>query len=356
MTARRLLVPVAALLSAAALVGGCSTPVVTPGATAATSASPGEPSASAAGPSASTPLATISPSVAPTTAGRIVFTRLDPATGRHRLVTVAADGTGLELLLENYAIGFGLPRWNQTGLILAAVSGDKLDGVPMTASDEDRGFETILQSDRTSHRHLASATGAIRLVCSAWTPDGTHLACEGWSATGGGKEGIYTVSATDGSGLTRLTTPPPGIRDIPGDYSADGTKLVFVRATYAVLGLGQIWMANADGSDAHKLTDTLSTYHVSWSRDGRWIVGERNGALEVIDLEHLGADPLLIQVPNGTATEPRWSPDASRIVFTYTKTGSKTSQIATIAAGGTDLVLVTSGNVDRSPDWGFPGF
>ena len=115
-------------------------------------------------------------------------------------------------------------------------------------------------------------------------------------------------------------------------------------------------MANADGSDAHKLTDTLSTYHISWSRDGRWIVGERNGALEVIDVQNLGADPTLIEIPGGRATEPRWSPDASRIVFTYTKTGSKTSQIATVTPGGTDLVLLTSGHVDRSPDWGFPGF
>jgi Tol biopolymer transport system component len=354
--ARRLPIPAVALLSSVALVAACNGPAVTPAASA--GASGGQPSAapstSAAPPSASAPLATLGPSVAPSTAGRIVFTRLD-ATGHHELYSVAADGTDLQPILQNYSIGFSLPRWDPTGLLLAAVSGDKADGLAQNGSDEDRGFETVVQPDRKSHLHLQPPTATIRLVCTTWSADARRFACEGWTTTAG-HEGVYTVSSADGSGLTRLTTPPSGIRDIPADFSVAGTKLVFVRATYAVLGLGQIWMAGADGSDAHKITDTLSTYQVSWSRDGRWIVGERNGALEVIDLQHLGADPTLLEIPDGTATQPRWSPDGSRIVFVFTKTGSKTSQVATVNPDGSGLVLVTSGSVDLAPDWGVPGF
>ena len=122
MTATRLLLPVVALLSAAALVGGCSTPVVTPGVTAATSASPGAPSASAAGPSASTPLVTISPSVAPTIAGQSVFSRFEPSVGHAELYTVAASGGTPLTLLGLYAMGFAFPRWNAAGTVVAAVS------------------------------------------------------------------------------------------------------------------------------------------------------------------------------------------------------------------------------------------
>jgi len=352
--ARRLQLPI---VLAAILIAACSAPSATAPATAATTAeaSAGA-SATSAPPVATTPVATLNPSVAPSAGGRIVFTRLDPSTGRHELFSVASDGSDLRSILHDYAIGFGLPRFDPAGTQLAAVSGDKGDGVPQNSGDEQRGFETIIQSDRTAHRHLQPPSTTIRLLCSAWSADGQRLACEGWATGGPGKEGLYTVRTADGGDLQRLTTPPSGIRDIPGDYSADGTKLVFVRATYAVLGLGQIWMCNADGSDAHKITDTLSTYRISWSRDGRWIVGERNGALEVIDLQNLGADPRLVEIPNGKATEPRWSPDGSRIVFVFTKKGTSKPQIATVNADGSGLVLVTSGAVDGSPDWGFPGF
>src|SRR5262249_19514137 len=122
------------------------------------------------------------------------------------------------------------------------------------------------------------------------------------------------------------------------------------------LGLGEIWLANADGSNAHKITDTLSTERISWSRDGRWIVGERSGVLEIFDLQNLTVDPARIELPDGKATELRYSPDGSRIRVGFTKTGSKTTSIQTIALDGSDRQTITTGERDASPDWGAPGF
>jgi hypothetical protein len=292
--------------------------------------------------------------------GRIVFGRFQPSLNHFALFTMAIDGTDIRALLPGYGIGFSLPRWNWDGGLVAAVSGGTATSDPGTGLDvvdksEDRGVETIILSDAVGHGHLREPGSPLRFLCAAWSHDDTLLACEGWAKSGTGQEGLYTLSSKNGSNVQRLTTAPSGIMDIPGDYSVDG-RIAFVRATYSVLGLGEIWVANADGSDAHKLVDTLSTYRISWSHDGRWIVGERNGAIEIIDLQHLGADPTLVSVPDGTATEPRWSPDASRIVFVYTKSGSKLSQIATMAPDGSDMTLLTSGNIDVSPDWGTPGF
>jgi Tol biopolymer transport system component len=341
-------VPVA-LLVAAALLSGCSTPPSAPVGSPATSAPVASTDSPAPSTEASAP-ASASPIPSAATAGRIVFARLLPAKHYYGLFTVNPDGTGLKELLPNWDYGLDLPRWAWRGdLILARTK-----------------TPTILPLDVIKHIHLET-TASVTLACAAWSPDSMVIACDGMDPAKAGREGVYAVPSRinaltpwtheriDIGTPTRLTTPPARIHDIPGDYSADG-RLVFVRTTYSVLGLGEIWIANADGTNAHKVTDTLSTYRVAWSHDGRWIVGERSGVLEVFDLQDLTADPVKIEIPGGKATEPRFSPDSTRIVFVFTKTGAKTTSIESVTLAGTDLVQITSGQLDRSPDWGAPGF
>jgi Tol biopolymer transport system component len=329
-----------------AAIGGCSTPSASQ-----TGAASPPPSASAA--VGGTPPATVgvspSPSIA-AVAGRIVFARYVAGGRIYEIFSVDPSGSSLREVLPN-TYSLVTPRWSWQGDLVLAMA----TSVP-----------TILPTNAANHIHLRPP-GSITLRCLAWSPDARTVACEGWDQAVKGKEGIYTIptmtTALDPfngeqipvAAPIRLTTPPKGIRDVPGDYSADG-RIVFVRMTYAVLGLGEIWIVNADGSNPRKITDTLTTPRICWSRDGRWIVGERDGILEVFDLENLTADPVKIQIPGGKATEPRFSPDSTRIVFVFTKTGAKTTSIESVTLAGTDLVQITSGQLDRSPDWGAPGF
>ncbi|HLX34242.1 MAG TPA: hypothetical protein VKR30_03255 [Candidatus Limnocylindrales bacterium] len=283
-----------------------------------------------------------------------MFVRFQANADHYDLFSINPDGSDLHAINPGYSIGFAVPRWSSAGTVLAAQS--QPNGCACGDTDPlGFGFETILQDAKGTHFHLHLASSTISVSCAAWTPDDKSLACEGWSAMKAGLEGIYTVSASSGGAVTRLTDAPGGFHDVPGDYDATG-QIAFVRTTYAVLGLGEIWVANANGSDAHKLTDTLSTYRISWSDDGRWLVGTRDGYLEVFDLTDLTADPEKLSFPGGTASEPRFSPDGSRIVFVFTKAGSKTTSIETVARDGSDLIRLTSGSLDRSPDWGAPGF
>lgn len=346
---RRGLRPALVALLVAALTAGCSTPA--PPASAAT-ASPLQPTEAPSGvPTPGSSAVTPSPAATAAGAGRIVFARFKPARSLYELYTVNPDGSGLRELLPGWTYTLTVPRWSWQGdLILARA---------VTTA-------TILPTVAEHHIHLQPDT-SLNLVCAAWSPDAQTVACDGWDPAHAGHEGLYSLPSEIGAlvpftsehvpvpGPTRLTTPPKGIHDVPGDYSADG-RIAFVRTTYAVLGLGAIWIANADGSNAHKLTDTLSTYRISWSHDGRWIVGERDGVLELFDLQNLTADPTRIGVPGGKATEPRFSPDDTRIVFVFTKTKATTSSIESVKVDGSDLVQVTSGERDRSPDWGTPGF
>lgn len=333
------------------LAGACSPPTATtlPGDTTAPSSAASAPLPTSAG-------ASQSPSASPGSSlaagpGRIAFARYKPAHDLYELYTVNPDGSDLRELLPNWTYTLTLPRWSWQGDLLLARAAT-------TA--------TILPTDAVHHIHLLPDT-PLHLVCAAWSPDAKLVACEGWSTNKPSQDGVYTLPSGTAAldpftteqvplaAPTRLTTAAKGTHDVPGDYSADG-RIVFVRTTYAVLGLGEIWVTKADGSDPQKLTDTLSTYRVAWSHDGRWIVGEREGVLELFDLTDLTKDPARITIPGGTATEPRFSPDGSRIVFVYTKTGSSTTAIESVALDGSGVVQITSGEVDRSPDWGTPGF
>jgi hypothetical protein len=70
----------------------------------------------------------------------------------------------------------------------------------------------------------------LNLACWAWSPRGTRLACEGWDDVHPTRPaGVFTVRSSDGGDLVRVTANPYGGHDIPGDYSPDGTRIVFGR-------------------------------------------------------------------------------------------------------------------------------
>ena len=67
---------------------------------------------------------------------------------------------------------------------------------------------------------------------------------------------------------------PAGVPKVPGGlfgvnamaYSPDGSKLAFLAA---VKGLPQVWIAAADGSDAHSLGYSHGSSSIAWSADGK---------------------------------------------------------------------------------------
>jgi Tol biopolymer transport system component len=174
----------------------------------------------------------------------------------------------------------------------------------------------------------------------AWSPDGSKLA---FRSNRDGDPEIY-VMAADGSGITRLTFHA-GLDGEPA-WSPDGNKIAFRRSEFFgdFVGPGhptpssqpapsEIWVMNADGSDAASLTRNpeVRDGHPSWSPDGAWIAFERtNAASNRTDIWVVGADgsPVRDITPWGanvqTVTtplipdidaEPAWSPDGGTILF-----------------------------------------
>jgi hypothetical protein len=200
--------------------------------------------------------------------------------------------------------------------------------------------------DGTGYRLFASADSSLNLVCGVWAPEG-RLACEGWDDSDPSRAGIYTVRASDGSDPHRLTRQ----RDIPCEYSPDGTQLAFVR-TVADDGRGTLMVMDAAGGKARTLLDdvVLTGIPCDWSPDGSSILASSAGALHFVTLDgessRLAGDGI-----SGFAMGGLWSPDGSHVLFSMSLEDQQ-FDVYTAAADGSGLTPIADSDLlEESAYW-----
>ena len=135
--------------------------------------------------------------------------------------------------------------------------------------------------------------------------------------------GVHFVRP-DGSGLHRWAAGIPGTQEHP-DWSPDGRRLVV--DTVDSLGVRDLWIADADGSDARRAIDCVDPCtgvdEPAWSPDGgsiafqRIVVGDRGtmtSTLEILDVA-TGTTRVVLTMPTRQVLlAPRWAPDGRRLV------------------------------------------
>jgi Tol biopolymer transport system component len=291
--------------------------------------------------------------------GRIAFMRFDVTAQEQFVWTVNPDGTHEEQLLPYPS---ELPRWSPDGREIAVQCCD--------------AAAQIVAVDTGATRTLPEPAGLF-LLCDVWTADGARLLCEGFgnppddNNTPSDLDGIYSIRASDGSDIRRVTTDPGGF-DGPQDVSPDGSELLFLSFgdPDALLFVG----LNGSGLRRVGTGGLFDISSASWSPDGQWIVfparktPDQRRSLFVVhpdgsDLHEIAISPACggsVDSRNSRGClDPTWSPDGSKILFDIFQGYNFQKYLHTVNPDGSHLEKVTRHGFvlgddegEQGPDWG----
>jgi WD40-like Beta Propeller Repeat len=203
----------------------------------------------------------------------------------------------------------------------------------------------------------ASEDPNLNLGCGDVSPDGTRLVLEGFSTHDDPSvSGLYSVRATDGGDLIRLTHCGGEPAYLPDGRITTGCT----KPGHPLIGAH--YVLNADGSGMHRITPWQSwgvsgrggDGRMEGSPDGRWLVfTQDDGTLGLVHPDGTGFHTIPIEQPRGsTAGWPQWSPDGSMIVFELADQGE--THIYKVRPDGSDLTAIvnTPGVDEKDPAWG----
>jgi Tol biopolymer transport system component len=287
---------------------------------------------------------------APGANGRIAFSRFDPTLGDDFVYTADPDGSNERQLLVNGAEG---PAWSPAASQVLVSPHDALVAA------------RIVNVADGSYRDLAMPDPDLLIFCSAWSPDGERLACNGFGASDSARNGIYTIRASDGGGLTRITSSPNG-EDDPGSYSPNGKRLVFLHFDRTLPDNPvALYVVKLDGSDPRRITPAglfPDFYGGRWSPQGNEILfsGKYSpsdpSSLFVVHTDGSDLRQIAVASDGGAQMfEPSWSPDGEKIIFSLRTSPAARADLYTVNEDGSDLTQVTDTatlSENAGADWG----
>ena len=253
--------------------------------------------------------------------------------GNKEIYVVDFDGHGLQRVTRNGSINIQ-PDWDPTGTRVAYTG---------YAAGNPDAYVADLAKGRISR--VSARTGIN--TGPAWNPAGSLLAL---TLSPSGDPDIFTIDPATGAKVSRLTRIA-GI-DVSPTWSPDGSQLAFVSERS---GGAQIYVANADGSGARRVTFQGShNTDPAWSPDGKSIafVG-RDGVFDVFTVRLDDNRVTRITQSAGDNEDPTWSPDGHYLAFSSTRTGAAHIWMST--ADGSHQVQLTQGKGGyTNPDWSPP--
>ncbi|HYX54503.1 MAG TPA: hypothetical protein VE783_13680 [Candidatus Limnocylindrales bacterium] len=312
--------------------------------------------------------------VVPQSQGAIIFTsaralnNTDAANAATNIWAMNSDGTNAHGLTQLTATGASSadPVWSPDGKKIAYTSMRALDG-----SNAPIGAVNIwvMNADGSGSVPLTRLTTTlVSSIHANWSPDSSKIAydstraLEGYNMIGA-TTNIWVVNA-DGTSPAALTT----LRFAPSVFpvwSPDGTKILFTSSRSIAgldieMGINNIWVMNADGSNPQPLTKSRITpsSQVAWSPDAKKIAFVSTRALNLSDVD-IGAANLWVMNSDGSSPTPLthlsgpynmipdspvWSPDGSKLVYVSSRALDGSS------AGGTVLnvwVINSDGSADH---------
>ena len=274
------------------------------------------------------------PTIAPTQSGSevplsglIVFQRTGDG-----VFTIDARGDAETRILPGE---YETPRWSPSGELLALSH----------VVDDERGIvvPAIARPDGSDVHDLPLSEPDLRCGASVWSPDGVWLAVECWNERVEDKSGLYLMRAADGGELRQLTVG----QGIPGGFSNDGTRIVFVDME------GRLTIVGVDGAGERRLGEIVSGLAPGFMPGDASVFASLDGVLTIVDLEGNVVDR--VQAPEPKMYEPRLGPDGTTFVFSYDPlkvAAPGLARIGTDGQGFADILLAKTGQAENvSADW-----
>jgi TolB protein len=177
---------------------------------------------------------------------QIAVSRFAPAQWAYRMLVVDVDGSATTLLPGDDDGGYDIdPDWSPDGSRIA-----------FKHVDDDGSSIQTMNPDGSNRTTVVDPAGPEYAYAPSWSPDGTRIAFV-VALTG---SDIFTINS-DGSGQFRVTTTRRS-EQRPA-WSPDGGQIAFTRDAGTAV---DIWIADVDGSDAQRITDThrRDEYGVAW--------------------------------------------------------------------------------------------
>ena len=251
------------------------------------------------------------------------------------IVTVKADGSDLRTVTSSPLATSAFANWTPDSRHIAIIE--------YNAEGEGGQLYLLDTEGREPPRRLAPNMD-VRDAVAFRPPNGDQIAFralvdEGW--------GVFVMNA-DGTNIKPLLDPAPtdmGLHAANIAYSADGERLFYQSYAPAPFdqdgGCCQLWVMNADGSDAHpfeSVNEGAWTGVPSVSPDGRWVsywsvLGD-SGRQQIRVAPADGSGPAIGVGPAMSDFFPwAWAPDSSKILM-MPEDGSTTSAYLIDPEGG----------------------
>jgi TolB protein len=235
-----------------------------------------------------------------------------------------------------------LPAWRPDGQALAYVS-YRQERTPL-----------IFLAEIFLGRSAGNITGertkgekASQAFAPAWSADGKRVA---FASNRAGNMEIYVANA-DGSDVRRLTNS--NASDTAPCWSPTGSELAF---TSNRTGVPQVWVMDNEGLNVRRLT-TIGNYNdaCTWNPSKQYseiaYTSRIEGGFEVAVMDIASRSVRQITEGRGSCEYPSWAPNGRHLVFSCNRGGTWQLTMSDREGRGMTALAAGPGN-NVQPDWG----
>jgi TolB protein len=285
------------------------------------------------------PSETPQPTMTPIPLGEytIIYSDIEPGAATSSLYRGNADGTGEIKLEAGDAGGFSGMSYDP--------SGERIVFVRVIANAESTGLPQLFVAPSNAPQDAVQLTTLDAGVTAnpSWSPDGTQIIFS--SGTGQPEDEEIWIINADGSNAHQLTDN--GARDFDPQFSPDGSKIVYASELDSP-DFSEIYVMDADGGNVTQLTEVPNSYSPAWSPDAARIayVNDSQGDGDIYVMDANGERSFLLTQDDSGAEDrdPTWSPDGRWIVFATNRDDEEFRWYAIDLQGDVQSITVTGRN------------